>query len=349
MTNRMHRAAVAALLPLAFSLASAVPGFAGVQSAPDPRVQITPAQAATFFSAFTALAQQAHVALVAEDHPLYTTLTHSQAARLKLNQDGEPLSTLLPKLAAAYDYDVQPSGTVFLLKKRYTDAADLPSITVKECALALEETNRYAENFNPHLVLGLPDRSPAVRDLIYSLTPTQLAAMGDIHRGVPVASLSPIQQEEVQQFLLHLYVQTAITDLPNAVGAINRVSATDPRFSWRSLAQIEPSLARYDPQGNNPLFGYNTTDDAGRRIFITMSKPSQIKVYFTAGIRMSHGSPAVNRPLGEYQKSGPYQAEAAPTVWQISPGDVTDPLPPCPMPPRPPRPSAPPWATSSPN
>ena len=227
---------------------------------PGPRVSITTAQASNFFSAFTTLTQQAHVALVAEDQPLHMTLTPQQAAALKLNPDGEPLSTLLPRLAAAYDYDVQTAGPVFLLEKRYTDVADLPSVTVQECVLALDETNRYAENFNPHLPLGLPDRSPVISDLIYSLTPEQLAAMKDIHRGLLVASLAPVHQHQVWQFLLHMYVQTSIEGLPRTISALTRTAAMDPRFSWRNgTLLISPKFARFFTGFDTPLFGYDAT------------------------------------------------------------------------------------------
>jgi len=278
MTNKISRVVMAALLSLAF------PGLSWAQTvALDPLIQITPQQASSFAPAFTALAQQAHVTVVAEDQPLHPTLTPQATAGLRLNKDGEPLSVLLPKLAGAYDYDVQPSGKAFLLKKRYTDAADLPSVTVKECALGLAELNGYAENFNPHIPLGLPDRSPVISDLVYSLTPEQLAAMGDNKRGVPVASLMPVQQQEVWQFLLHMYVQRSIADLPSTVGAINRVAATDPQFSWRAVAEVDPWLTRYDPQGNDRLFGYDTTRAGGKPVFMTMSKPDQIKVDIREG------------------------------------------------------------------
>ena len=320
MTCKMRRTLITALLLLAFPLL--LLRLAGAQTAaPDPIVQIPPAQAATFSSAFTALAQQAHVMVVAEDQPLHSALTPRAAAELKLNKDSEPLSTLLPRLAAAYDYDVQPSGAVFLLKKRYTDAADLPSVTVKECAIALEETNRYAENFNPHLVLGLPDRSPAIHDLIYSLTPQQLEAMKDIHRGVLVASLVPVQQQEVWQFLMHMYVQTAITGLPRTIGFLNRVFATDPRFSWRDLAHLDPLLARFDPQVNAHLFGYDTTRADGKPLFMTMSKPDQVKVRLDGGV-MIRFRPHVTNRLAEAPP-----ALDPPEIDQIEPGDVTDPLP----------------------
>ncbi len=271
MPNRMHRAAMAALLPLVFCFASAVPGFAGAQSAaPDPRVQITPAQAATFFSAFTALAQQAHVALVAEDQPLHPALMPQEAAGLELNPNGEPLSTLLPRLAAAYDYDVQPSGRVFLLKKRYTDAADLPSVTAKECALGLEEAGRYAENFNPNFPNDEIDNSPAIKDLVYSLTPEQLGAMADNKGGVPVASLAPVQQQEVQQLVMHFYVQRAIKDLPTVLGTISRGPA-DPQFGWH-----------YFPQMSARLFGYDAP--LAYQGFQILSKPNQVEVHPGGGL-----------------------------------------------------------------
>jgi len=319
MPNKIRRAVMAAL-PLAFAFSLASPGSAWAQpAAPDPLVHLTPVQASTFFSAFTALSQQGQIMIVAEDQPLYPTLAslvsqspaRRAAAALTLKKEGEPLSTLLPKIAAAYDYDVQLSGKVFLLRKRYTDAADLPSITVKECALALEETNRYAENFNPHL-LDLVDRSPAISDLIYSLTPEQLEAMKDIHRGVLVASLSPEHQQEVQQFLLHMYVQRAIADLPKTISGINRIAAIDPQFSWRDCATFSnPLFARRYLGSNIRLFGYDAARADGKPLFITMSKPDQMKVDLDGTIRVT-----------------PRPEEGVPQVaGQFALGDASDPAP----------------------
>ncbi len=317
MINEISRALKAAallfllllLLPLAFSS----PAWSQA-AAPDPRIQITPAQASTFFAAFTALSQQAHVTIVAEDQPLHPALSPQALAGLKLNKDGELLSTLLPKLAAAYDYDVQPSGKVLLLKKRYTDAADLPSVTVKGCALGLAEMSGYAENFNPYIPLGFPDRSPVLSDLIYSLTPEQLDAMKDPKRGVPVAALSPVQQQEVWQYLLHLCVQTAVTNLPSKVGAINRIAATDPQFSWRDCTQFGNSLfARHYAYSNTRLFGYDATLAGGKPIFVTMSKPDQIKVSSDGSIGISRHQEGEQLPT--------------PAEGQFAPGDVTDPAP----------------------
>jgi len=322
MTNKRGRALAAALLPLALPLA--FPGLAWAQAkpaAPDPLIQITPQQATSFAAAFTALSQQAHVCLVAEDQPLYPTFAAAPAssparraaASLVLKKEGEPLSTLLPKLAAAYDYDVQPLGKAFLLKKRYTDPADLPSITLKECALGLEEASRYADLFNPNFPNGEIDNSPAMKDLVYSLTPEQIDAMGDNKGGVPVASLSPVQQQEVQQFVMHLYVQRAIKDLPATIGTINRAPA-DPQFGWR-----------YFPQMNARLFGYDAP--SAYKGFQILSKPNQVEVYTGGGLMI---------------RFVPVEGEPPPTLATMmqltSAPDPTDPVP---MPANAPKPAPP--------
>lgn len=247
--------AVAALLLSPYSAwAQAKPG------APDPIIRLTIREASSFTSAFTALSRQAHVTVVAEDQPLHPTLTGAPlsptptrqvAPPLALKKDGEPLSTLLPKLAAAYDYDVQPSGKTFLLKKRYTNAGDLPSITLRECALGLEEAARYADLFDPHFPNGDLADTPAMRDLFYAVPPAQ-DVPGDAG-AVPAAALTPDRQQELGQFLLHFYVQRAVRGLPDAVAFLNRAAVADPHFGWHQ-----------DETLHVPLFGYDALDSGGR-------------------------------------------------------------------------------------
>ena len=270
MVNPLRAVLVAAVLSLL------LPSLSPAQAEPNVVVRMTPPQAASFAGAFTELSRQAHVMIVAEDQPLHTALTPGAAAELKLNKDGEPLSALLPKLADAYDYDVQPSGKAFVLKKRYTDAADLPSITVKECALGLAEISRYAESFNPHVPLDEVGKTSVISDLIYSLTPEQLEAMGDNKRGVPVSSLSAIQQEEVQQFVLFFYVQRALRDLPDTLTFLNRTAA-DPKFGWH-----------FFPQMNARLFGYDSP--SGYQGFQILSKPDQVKARIGFGLEITRGT-----------------------------------------------------------
>jgi len=308
MIRPLRAALVAALLALLS------PSFSHAQAAPDAVVRLTPQQASSFASAFTALAQQAHAAVVAEDQPLHPNLPPQALAALKLNGGGEPLSTLLPRLAAAYDYDVQPSGKAFLLKKRYTDAADLPSVTVKECALGLEEASRYAENFDPHIPLEKIGGTSVISDLVYSLTPEQLAAMGDIHRGVPVASLSPTQQQEVQQLVMHFYVQRAVKDLPAALSALNQVAAGDPQFGWRSFPQMKARLFGFDAP-----FGYEG--------FLPLSRPDQVTVRIGIGMEIHpqpvEGEPPTTKATAMQLTSAPDPTDPAPV-----PANAPKPVPP---------------------
>jgi hypothetical protein len=298
----------------------AIPGLARAHPVDnDPLIELTPLQAASFASAFTTLSQQAHIAIVAEDQPLYPTLipsafsspTRPNVASLNLKKEGEPLSVLLLKMAAAYDYDVVPFGKVFLLKKRYTDAADLPSITVKECELGLEEMNRYAEPFNPNYPYGELFGSHEFKDLVYSLTPEQLQAMDDLKQGVPVSSLAPEQQQEVWHFLLHCWIQRSVNNLPEMIGAINRVAAADPQFSWADCAKFNPLFARDYAQSNIRLFGYDAALAGGQSIFVTLSKPDQIKVEIDGSIRVT-----TRQDTGAMQVKG-----------QFAQGDMTDPTP----------------------
>ena len=282
MIRPLRAALVAALSPLLF------PSLSHAQTAPDAIVRLTPQQAASFGSAFTALSQQAHVAVVAEDEPLRPTMTPQFVTGLRLKGDGEPLTTLLPRLAAAYDYDVLPSGKTFLLKKRYTDAADLPSITVKECALGLEEANRCADIFNPHFPNEEIVDSPAMKGLIYSLTPEQLEAMGDAKRGVLVASLSPTQQQEAWQLVLHFSVQRALIEMPAVLRAVNWVAAGDPKFGWH-----------FFPIMNARLFGFDTP--FGYEGFLPLSRPDlvTVNVGYSLGIPLhpAGGPPPTDPPL----------------------------------------------------
>jgi len=307
---RLSRATlVGALLPLLFPSLSHAQAVLQAQAVPDPVVRLTSRQAASFGSAFTALSQQARVAVMAEDEPLRPTLTPQLVTKLGLKGEGEPLSTLLPKLAAAYDYDVQPSGPqpsgkVFLLKKRYTDAADLPSITVKEFALGLEEASRYAEGFNPHIPLEKIGGTSVISDLVYSLTPEQLEAMGDDKRGVPVASLSPIQQQEVQQLVLHFYVQRAVKDLPTLLRAVNWVAAGDPKFG-----------RHFFPIMNARLFGFDAP--FGYEGFLPLSRPDlvTVNVGYSLGISLQ---PAGGAPPADPTDPPPVPANAPPPALPVS-------------------------------
>ncbi len=172
----------------------------------EPTVRITQTQARVFQDTLAAMATQARVAFVAEGAPLRPALPDQAAPTLS---QSAPLSVAVEKavekLAAAYDYDAERRGNLFVLKKRYSDPHDLPGVTLQECASALADAERLMSPYNPRVSRD----SLVARGVIKSLTPQQLQAM---HDGSPsVASLSPGQQAQVLRFALYLYVQGSPT------------------------------------------------------------------------------------------------------------------------------------------
>ena len=133
------------------SVSSQAPTSASVTHLADPIIRINIQQAASFQAVFAALSQSGLVTFVAEDQPLHMTLTPEAVQALKIDEQGEPLSALITKIAAAYDYDVLPSGKVYVLTKHYSDPQDLPDITLKECALAIEDVERLHRNLQSEL------------------------------------------------------------------------------------------------------------------------------------------------------------------------------------------------------
>lgn len=197
-------------LSLALSLALTGTGPTQAQailrSAPpdQPSVQLTPAQAGRFQTALDALAKQGHVALVAEGVPLRARLPEREARSLSAPM---ALETAARKIGAAYDYDVQRQNGVFVLKKRYTDEHDLPSVTLEEGVLALGDVGRVMDAFSPHVPTSSRIDTPdtLAQDVVNALSPEQELAMQNktLHYG----DLTTAQQALIQRLFLYGYVQ----------------------------------------------------------------------------------------------------------------------------------------------
>jgi len=121
-----------------------------VSAAPSPSsmslVHLAPSDARQFQRAMASLASQAHVALVAEGVPLKPALSAAEAVNLTAEM---PLDQAVSKMAAAYDYDAQRQGSVFVLIKRYSDSHDLPCVTLAECQRAADDLSDVLNVFNP--------------------------------------------------------------------------------------------------------------------------------------------------------------------------------------------------------
>lgn len=242
----------------------------------DMKVQITDKQAHSFHEAFSILAQKAHVSFVIEAEPLYPTLEPN--THIGLTPDREPLSTLVTKIATAYDYDATRSRNVFILTKRFSDPADIPDVTLAECAQAMDDIALVLAPFNPHFKRGQIEKSPAMQDLFSSLTLEQMAALQDKKNGLVVASLPPSQQQEAEQLVLFLYVQLPMGNTASAMQQIKSVGEAAPIFCWRSLSDVAPGASKVG-LGNISLFGVQFLEVlASRTRFIPLSKPNNISL-----------------------------------------------------------------------
>lgn len=240
----------------------------------DILVQITDKQAHSFHEAFSTLAQKAHVTFVVEAEPLHLTLGPN--TRISLTPGGETLSSLVPKLADAYDYEATRSGNVFLLTKRFTDPKDIPDVTLDECAQAMDDVDLVLAPFNPHFKRGQVEKSPAMQDLLSSLTPEQIAALQDKQHGLAVASLLQPQQQEAEELVLFLYVQLPLGNTASAMQQIKSVSQGVPVFCRRNLSDVFPDISKVG-LGDINLFGIEFLDiSAGKMSFIPLSKPNDI-------------------------------------------------------------------------
>jgi hypothetical protein len=215
---------------------------------------------------------------VAEDQPLKITLRPRDAPRL--NPSGEPLPQMASEVAAAYDYDVVRHGSVFLLEKRYTDPADLPDVTLTECAKSLEELQEVTSAVKPHLNFAQFGDDKGVADLLTSLTPEQLEMMrnksesvpridGTVatddeirayakqsydlavqSQGLPISTLTPEQREVLKQIIL-------------VVGVTLPTLSLNPK-TISDAAKQDPEFCRgRDHYG--PAFGYELPTGTGKQ------------------------------------------------------------------------------------
>ena len=162
-------------------------------------VGLTPAQASVFKDALAALAQEGHACIVAEGSPLHPTLKPDKVPAVP---DHTPLEAAVRAVADAYDYDEQRQGNVFTLTKRYTDPADMPSVTLEECTTAAEYAANLLGLYAPPQPATRPTVDPGwdqISSVIGTLSPTQLQALFG-KQGLPVSSLSSDQRAAVDRW-----------------------------------------------------------------------------------------------------------------------------------------------------
>ncbi len=211
--------AVFAVAAHAFGITSQV--SAAPLPSPMPLVHLAPSDARQFQRAMASLASQAHVALVAEGVPLKPALSAAEAVNLTAEM---PLDQAVSKMAAAYDYDTQHQGNVFVLIKRYSDSHDLPCVTLAECRRAADDLSDVLNVFNPNFATSIyangPDgRRDAVVSFFESLSPAQLQSAQN--KTLYYGSLAPSQQTIIQKLFLYQYVQSPLDEVKGAINYLD--------------------------------------------------------------------------------------------------------------------------------
>lgn len=236
----------------------------------DITVSITQEQAKSFRKAFKTLAEEARTTFVSEGQPLKAEMPPE--AHPDLKPRGQSLTSLAQRMAAYYGYDADHSGTVRVLRKRYEDPEDTPEITLLECAEAIREITQTINTFSPHLQRGALENSPAIGNLLLSFTPEEIQALADKEHGLPVAVLSPEQQQAIQQLILFFYVQLPTDSVSGKLIPIDQASKGDPQFCWRDINELHFSgKVRF---ASSSLFGYELSNASiGKAAFTVLSKP----------------------------------------------------------------------------
>lgn len=269
-------------LLLSFGLATAASGNVQAQSLPAPvppnssvaTVRPTAADVTPFIESLSALSKKHGLLFVVEAVPYL-------APRAKAPEQGavpvdQPLQEQVHKIADAWDYSAEPlknQPRIFLLKKRYSDAADLPAVTLLECAAAIENTLRLMDRFNPRVpppTFGV--RDALVGDLMATLSADQLQAMQQ--KRLRVASLNPAQQQSIERFARYFYVQGALRSSQRTVQRLRAVIRSGAVFC-------------YQERGGSRLFGVEIVSSSTQSAapeFIPLTLPNSRQLPTNGGV-----------------------------------------------------------------
>lgn len=223
-------------------------------------VTLTSAQAAVFKDALAALAQQGHVCIVAEGSPLHSTLAPD---KVPVVPDHTPLEDAVRMVADAYDYDAQRTGNVFTLTKRYTDPADMPSVTLKECTTALEDVSLMLNAFDPPSPAVGPSVDPGwdtINSVLSTLSPDQFQK-AQSKQGLPVSSLGPDQRAAVDRWDRGIL-------LDGSCHFVDRLLSSLKRIPQSQVGMGSIAVNAYG-HGTVAVFGLQGTDAAGKVSFNT--------------------------------------------------------------------------------
>jgi len=252
-------------LVAALSLIGVAAGNNRAASQPPPPSHNIAGVQSHFQSAIDRLAAVWHVAIVAESAPV----TEKPGADLAPSHLNEVSSQAVERVAAAFDYSVSRADKVFVLAKRFTDADDLPDVTLLEAANALDASIAILGSLDRLYPANSGQFNPQATAISLCLTREQLLALS--RPGVPISSLDKEQRAEalrLASWFYHSRLAPIEKQLRVASASLKAVAASDPELY---MSKRSHGGAVRDE------FGFDTPDGADGISEITPA-PVQAKV-----------------------------------------------------------------------
>ena len=261
---------------------------------PNPLVRLAPANAQTLADALRSMSAQAGVAFVAEGKPFRARNSAPPLLPVisKWPESGLPLDDAVSQIAAAYDYDVERNGKVFLLRKRYTNPADLPDVTADELRLMLRDVVRAASGL-PAPVAEMPSseerNAPFTAAFYKTLTPDQIKRLSGNAAGSQYASVSefsPAQKQILHDLVVSRHIQKAVGEAQQAQAALRECDQKTTAFG-RVLQQSLPPYVSPDAKApeNPPTQTVSAlcciVRENGKTVFVPFAPDGRLRFRFT--------------------------------------------------------------------
>jgi hypothetical protein len=163
----------------------------------------------SFQKAIDSIGRQVPLHFIAEDFPLAV-----DKELVKQPLTAMKAADAIEYIAECYDYTVKYTDQMVVFQKKYSVVGDLPHITLEESKGVLDRIIKVLEPHNPkidHQITKQTLVSPIIEKFVKSLTDAQMETLKE--GNLAVASLSPMQQNEIWRFALNVYVQEHIGEI----------------------------------------------------------------------------------------------------------------------------------------
>lgn len=273
---RFLRSVLFALVPCALLLYSTPDAVAAGRVPPvavppsDPVVSLTKDLWHHFPNALEELSRRGNVAILVEGVPLTPTLPETVGTDSGPG-DALPLSQIVGKFAQAYDYEAQRKGNVFFLKKRYTNPADLPGVTLEECQALLRDSLRLLQRFSKTATGPQPQSPALIRAVLSSLSGAQTRQLKS-SQGLALTNLTLPQRTRLESLLLMGYVGFPMNFARQDLALLDKApSIVFARKKWSDEGEV---LGFEHPQESfwpvhfvfgQPVGAANVNRDTGKR------------------------------------------------------------------------------------